>query len=120
MSIMYHNYRFQTQEYQNSWRCIQTHTFENMELYFRKQLSMQRLLSNFKKVFQITPVTLKNSTQDQYYKHKLLAIYLLSKYSKETFNEIAIEFKTSADIVLLISSNDTYRASFLTDIKLFF
>jgi len=115
-----YDYKFKTQKYQNSWRCIQTHTFENMELYFRKQFSTQRLLSNFRKTFNIAPITLKNSTEDKHYRYKLLAIYLLTKYSKESFENIAIEFKISIETVILIFSNNTYQMTFNDEIKLFF
>ena len=115
-----YDYKFKTQKYQNSWRCIQIHTFENMELYFRKQFSMQKLLSNFRKVFHIAPITLKNSTEDKYYRYKLLAIYLLTKYSKESFENIAIEFKISIKTVILIFSNNRYQMTFDDEIKLFF
>ena len=120
MEILYHDYEFQTEYFQNAWRCIRTHTFENMELYLRKQLSMQQLLSNFKKAFQIAPVTVKNLDNDEGYKYKFLAIYLLTHYSKERFEDIAIEFKISKETVCLIFSNNTYRTTMIEDIKLFF
>jgi len=120
MSCLYYDYRFKTEKYNNSWRCITTHTYENMELYFRKQFSMNRLLSSFKKAFHIATVTLKNSTEDKYYEKKILAIYLLCKYSKESFEVIAKEFITSLETVKLISTNSIFQTSFQEDIKLFF
>jgi len=91
-----------------------------MELYYRKQFSMQRLLSYYKKTFKITPITLKTSHQDKHYKHKLLAIYLLTKYSKEEFELIAKEFHTSLQTIHLIATNNTYKTTFQDEIKLFF
>ena len=120
MDSLYYAYHFKTEKYNNSWRCITTHTFENMELYFRKQFSMNRLLSYFRKAFHIAPVTLKNSTEDKYYEKKMLAIYLLCKYSKESFQMIAEEFHISVETVILISANSTCRTSFQDKIKLFF
>ncbi len=103
MGCFYYDYRFQTEEHNNTWRCITTHTFENMELYFRKQFSMNRLLSHFTKAFHIAPITLKNSKEDKHYEKKMLAIYLLCKYSKEGFETIAEEFHISVDTVEMIS-----------------
>ena len=120
MGMMFYDYEFETEEYQNAWRCISNNTFQSMELYYRKQFSMPRLLSYFKKTFQIAPITLKNSTEDKHYQYKLLAIYLLTKYSKTEFEVIAKEFHTSLDTINLISSNNTYMTSFKDDIKLFF
>ena len=120
MGMMYYDYKFKSEEYQNAWRCILSNTFENMELYFRKQFSINRFLSHFKKAFHIAPITLKNSTKDKHYEKKMLAIYLLSKYSKESFEMIAKEFHISVETVKLISTNSAYKISFQDEIKLFF
>jgi len=120
MGCLYYDYRFETEEYNNTWRCITTHTFENMELYFRKQFSMNRLLSHFTKAFHIAPITLKNSKEDKHYEKKMLAIYLLCKYSKESFEMIAKEFHISVDTVEMIATNNTFKINFENDINLFF
>ena len=120
MGCIYYDYQFKTEEFNNSWRCIKTHTFENMELYYRKQFSMNRVLSYFKKAFHIAPITLKNSQEDKYYEKKMLGIYLLSKYSKESSEMIAEAFHTSVEIIALISANSAYETSFQNEIKLFF
>ncbi len=120
MGCLYYNYQFKTQEYNNSWRCITTHTFENMELYYRKQFSMNRLLSYFKKAFHIAPITLKDSQKNEHYEKKMLAIYLLGKYSKESSQTIAEEFYISIETVKLIITNSAYKTNFQDEIKLFF
>ena len=120
MGCLYHDYRFQTEEYNNTWRCITTYTFENMELYFRKQFSMNRLLSHFTKAFHIAPITLKDSQKNEHYEKKMLAIYLLGKYSKESSQTIAEEFYISIETVELIFTNSAYKTNFQDKIKLFF
>ena len=120
MTKMFYDYEFESVKYQNSWRCISNNTFENMELYYRKQFNMKSILSYFRKAFGIAPITLKNSKEDKHYKHKLLVIYLLTKYSQEDFKVIANEFHITLDTVNLIYSNDTYGRTFEDEIKLFF
>ena len=120
MGCIYYDYQFKTEEFNNSWRCIKTHTFENMELYYRKQFSMNRVLSYFKKAFYIAPITLKNSQKDEHYEKKMLAIYLLGKYSKESSQTIAEEFHISIETVELIFTNSAYKTNFQNEIKLFF
>ena len=120
MGMMLYDYEFEGVECQNTWRCISNNTFQNIELYYRKQFSMPRLLSYFKKAFKIAPITLKRSTDDKLYKYKLLGIYLLTKYSNTEFEVIAKEFNTSFETINLISSNKTYMTTFQDDIKLFF
>ena len=120
MGMMYYDYNFKNEANQNTWRCITSKTFENMELYYRKQLFMIRILSYFRKAFKIAPITLKTSTDNKHYKYKLLAIYLLTKYSSEEFETIAKEFNISVDTVMLIDANKTYATTFQDEIKLFF
>ena len=117
MGMMFYDYEFNSVKYQDAWECILKYRFESMELYYRKQFSMSRLLSHFKKAFKIAPITIKNSTEKALYKHKTLAIYLLTKYSKEEFKVISKEFHISLETINQISSNNTY---FQDEIKLFF
>jgi len=118
--MLYHDYNFKTKEYQDIWNSILENRFESMELYFRKQFSMQRLLSYFKKAFGITPVTIKNSTKNEHKRYRILAIYLLIKYSKEDFKYIAEQFHMALNDVENISLDKKYRLIFEKDIKLFF
>ena len=118
--MIYYDYNFKTKEYQDIWNSILENRFESMELYFRKQFSIQRLLSYFKKAFSITPVTIKNSTKDEHKRYRILAIYLLVKYSKEDFKYIAQQFHIALDVVENINLDKKYRLFFKVDIKLFF
>ena len=114
-----YDYEFKSKEYQDNWESILNNRFESMELYYRKQFSMQKLLSYFKIAFEITAITLKKNTDDNLYRYKLLAIYLLSKYSNEDFEVIAKEFNISLITVNLIDGNNTYSLVFKDEIKLF-
>jgi len=118
--MLYHDYNFKIKEYQDIWNSILENRFESMELYFRKQFSIQRLLSYFKKAFGITPITIKNSIKDEHKRYRILAIYLLVKYSKEDFKYTAEQFHIALDVVENINLDKKYRLIFEKDIKLFF
>jgi hypothetical protein len=120
MGMMYANYRFKNVENQKIWQCIYQNTFESMELYYRKQFNMRQLLSNFRKAFHIAPVTLKNSQKQEHLRLQNLAIYLLTKYSKESHTTISKEFKVSMETVNQLSSDNKYQRIFQDDIKMFF
>jgi len=120
MGSMYHDYEFKTVESKNAWRCIINNTFKNMELYYRRQMSMRGVMSIFRRTFKIAPVTIKNTTEDRYYRYKILAIYLLTKYSQEKFETIAKEFNVKEETVELIATNRSNEHNFEDDIKLFF
>jgi len=111
---------FKSEEYQNSWRCIMCNTFENMELYYRKQFYMQDLVCYFEEAFSIPWKALTVDRIDSLYEEKLLAIYLLTKYSKEDFKIIADEFNISLETVNSIYTNNTFKTTFMNDVKLFF
>ena len=117
---MIYDYEFKSKEYQDNWESILNNRFESMELHYRKQFTMPRLLSYFKIAFEITPITLKKNTDDNLYRYKLLAIYLLTKYSNEDFEVIAKEFNISLITMNLIDGNNTYGLVFQNEIKLFF
>lgn len=119
MSICY--IELKTQEQKDRWNYILEHRFESMELYYRNVLSMSKLLSIFRRVFKVAPITIKNSKEDdKYYNKKLFAIYLLTKYSKSLTEDIAKEFHMSSDIVANIAIDNTYKKDLIEDIKLFF
>ena len=120
MGMMYYKYEFQTTQKQQQWDCILSHTFENMELYYRKQFSMQRLLSHFRRAFHVTPAALKDSLNEHLYDKKLLAIYLLTKYSEEDFEFIADEFNISLDIVDFINEHHFFASIYEDNIRVFF
>ena len=45
LEMFYYDYEFKTKIFQDIWQCVIMHTFENMELYYRKQLSVQGVFS---------------------------------------------------------------------------
>ena len=118
--MIYYDYKFKTKEFQDNWNSILTDTFEKMKLHYVKSFSMRALLSHFKKSFGITPITIKNSIKDEHKRYRILAIYLLTKYSNEDFSLIANEFHMSLESVNEISSNKEHENNFKDDIKLFF
>jgi len=120
MFKIYHDYQFTSQKYQNIWHCITSHTFENMELYYRKKIPINKIWSTYRKAFNITPITLKTTTDKVLYKHKILSIYLLCHYSNEELSLISSEFNMSLSKITTIATNDTIRIKFQDEIKSFF
>lgn len=118
---IYYNKELKTKEQKDRWNYILDHRFESMELYYRNVLSMSRLLSIFRRVFKVAPITIKNAKEDnKYYSKKLFAIFLLTKYSKSLTEDIAKEFHISSDIVANIAIDSIYKEDLIEDSKLFF
>jgi len=120
IEMLFHDYAFKTDEYQCRWRCIRSYTFENMELFYRKQLSIQSVLIRFKKTFGITPQTIKKRTDRSICRRKLLAIYLLAKYSKADFSIIAETMHVEEKMVERLYRDKRYEKSFREATKRFF
>ena len=120
MQSWFSEYEFKSEECKTSWSWIEIYSYENMELRYSKYFFMQTLLIYFRKAFKIAPITLKNNTESKYSKYRYLVIYILTKYSQESFDEISKEFYISVERVKQISLDYRYKTNHLDDIKLFF
>ena len=91
MGLIYYNYEFKSSKYQELWKDELENTISNMQKYYKNRMSLNGILSIFKKVFHITPITLKTDLSENKRYLRILAIYLLLKYSSEK-NKIILEF----------------------------
>ena len=83
MGLIYYNYEFKSSKYQELWKDELENTISNMQKYYKNRMSLNGILSIFKKVFHITPITLKTDLSENKRYLRILAIYLLLKYSSE-------------------------------------
>ena len=83
MGLMYYDYEFKSLKYQELWKNELEDTISNMQKYYKNRMSLNGILSRFKKVFHITPITLKTDLSENKRYLRILAIYLLLKYSFE-------------------------------------
>lgn len=120
MQSWFSEYEFKSEECKTSWNWIKIYIYENMELRYSKYFSMEILLMHFRKAFKIAPITLKNSNEKKHSTYRYLVIYLLTKYSQESFEEISKHFHISIKRVKQISLDNRYKINYLDDIKLFF
>ena len=80
-------------------------------------MSLTAILSIIKKVFHITPITLKTDLSSNRSYLRRLAIYLLLTYSFEEKEKIALEFQISLNELEQFENIDI---GFTNDIKTFF
>ena len=83
MGLIYYNYEFKSSKYQEFWKDELENTISNMQKYYKNRMSLNGILSIFKKLFHITPITLKTDLSENKRYLIILAIYLLLKYSSE-------------------------------------
>lgn len=91
--LKYYDYEFKSSKYQELWKDELENTISNMQKYYKNRMSLNTILSIFKKVFHITPITLKTDLSLNKRYLRTLAIYLLLTYSFEKKEKIALEFQ---------------------------
>ena len=117
MGLIYYNYEFKSPKYQELWKDELENTIYNMQKYYKNRMSLNGILSRFKKVFHITPITLKTDLSSNRSYLRRLAIYLLLTYSFEEKEKIALEFQISLNELEQFENIDI---GFTNDIKTFF
>jgi len=117
MGLIYYNYEFKSSKYQELWKDELENTISNMQKYYKNRMSLNAILSIFKKVFHITPLTLKTDLSLNKRYLRTLAIYLLLEYSFEEKEKIALEFQISLNELEQFENIDI---GFTNDIKTFF
>ena len=117
MGLIYYNYEFKSSKYQELWKDELENTISNMQKYYKNRMSLNAILSIFKKVFHITPITLKSDLSLNKRYLRTLAIYLLLTYSFEEKEKIALEFQISLNELEQFQNIDI---GFTNDIKTFF
>lgn len=93
MGLKYYDYEFKSSKYQELWKDELENTISNMQKYYKNRMSLNTILSIFKKVFHITPISLKTDLSSNKKYLRTLAIYLLLTYSFEKKEKIALEFQ---------------------------
>ena len=88
-----------------------------MQKYYKNHMSLNAILSIFKKVFHITPITLKTDLSENKRYLRTLAIYLLLEYSCEEKEKIALEFQINPNELEQFQNIDI---DLKNDIKTFF
>ena len=117
MGLIYYDYEFKSSKYQELWKDELENTISNMQKYYKNRMSLNAILSIFKKVFHITPITLKTDLSLNKRYLRRLAIYLLLTYSFEEKEKIALEFQISLNELEQFENIDI---GFTNDIKTFF
>ena len=118
--MMYHNYEFKNLKYKKLWEYELQNTITNMQIHYKNNLSMNKVLSIFKKVFHITPVTLKTDKSSKMKYLRTLVFYILIHYSYVSKEKIAQEFQISLNDLEDFENTESISTKILTDTKTFF
>ena len=118
--MIYYDFKFESQKYQELWEDELQNTIQNMQTYYKNRLSMNRILSIFKKVFHVIPITLKTDKSPEMEYFRTLALYILVQYSSESKKEIAKEFQINPNELEYFDKTESINMKMLTDTKTFF
>ncbi len=117
MGLLYLNYEFKSPKYKKLWENELENAIPNMQEYYKNRMSLNKILSIFKKVFHITPITLKTDLSQNRRYLRTLAIYLLFEYSCKEKDKIAHEFQINLNELVQFENIDI---DFTNDINTFF
>ena len=117
MGLLYLDYEFKSPKYKKLWENEFKNTIFNMQRYYKNRMSLNKILSIFKKVFHITPITLKTDLFQNRRYLRTLVIYLLLEYSFEEKEEIVHEFQITLNELVQFENIDI---DFTNDINAFF
>lgn len=120
MNTLFYDYEFKTEVSKLQWKEFLANIDEEIRLSYMGRISTLPILSNFKKCFNITPYSLRNSDKLEHVEHRRFALYLLVHYSKDTLEDIANDFHTSIDELQSIKSNQDLYLEYEEKIKIFF
>jgi hypothetical protein len=117
MGLLYLNYEFKSPKYKKLWENELENTISNMQKYYKNRMSLNVILSILKKVFHITPITLKTDLSENRRYLRTLAIYFLLEYSFEEKEKIVHEFQITPNELVQFKN---INIDFTNDINAFF
>lgn len=120
MNTLCYDYEFKTEASMQQWKDLLANIDEEIRLSYRNRISTLLILINFKKCFNITPYSLRNSDKLEHVEHRKFALYLLVNYSKETLDDIANDFNASIDELQCIKSKQNLHLEYEEKIRIFF
>lgn len=120
MGYIYRNYEFKSKENANEFKNFIANVDINIREYYRNFFVLNKLLVIFKKVYKITPIALRTEVDSRTKHLRKLAIYLLSKYSKASVDEISDYFNVSTKFINSIIMDVSFEKIHEAEINLFF
>ena len=100
-----HNYKFKTNKYQQLWSDELKNIDENIKFIYCDRTDFQVILSNFRKVFKITPAKIKTLKADD--ENIKLIVLIALKYTSVTTDSLEAELninKNDIDVILKCDS----------------
>lgn len=120
MGYIYHDYDFKTDEFKREYLDFLQHVDEEIRLFYRKNVSMLHILLTYKKLFGMTPISLRSRSDKEAIEHRNFVLYLLVHFSKEPCTSIKEYFNVSDEFLQNLRDDDSLHAIYEEKTKLFF
>ena len=111
--MIYYDYEFKTEKYRKKYQ----YELDNIDINI-KNISIQQVVSNFRKLFKITPARLRVFEMDNYYKQ--FAIYVCLNYTNVSNADIVEYFNISFNDITQILQNCKLKTKYQKDIDRLF
>ncbi|MGB3752058.1 MAG: hypothetical protein WA945_10880 [Arcobacteraceae bacterium] len=113
-----HNYKFKTKKYQEKYQNELDNISQNIKNIYKNRTDIHPIVSNYRKVFKITPARLKSLDMNS--KDKIFVLYLLIHYTSVSDDTILDEFSITIDDLQSIKDDSTLAVLFADEIECFF
>lgn len=120
MGCMYYDYEFQTDEFKEQYLDFLQHADEEIQLSYGKNASMLQILRIYKKVFGITPISLRSRNDKEVIEHRNFVLYLLLYFSKESSTSITEYLNVSEEFLQTLRDDNSLHEIYKEKTKLFF
>lgn len=120
MGYIYYDYEFKTDEFKKEYLDFLQHIDEEIRLFYSKNVSMLHILLTYKKLFGMTPISLRSRSDKEAIEHRNFVLYLIVHFSKEPLTSIKEYFSVSEEFLQSLRDDDSLHAVYEEKTKLFF
>lgn len=120
MGYIYYDYEFKTDEFKKEYLDFLQHIDEEIRLFYSKNASMLQILITYKKLFGMTPISLRSRSDKEAIEHRNFVLYLLVHFSKEPLTSIKEYFNVSEEFLQILRDDDSLHKIYEEKTKLFF
>jgi len=92
MGMLYYDYKFKKTEFQDKWDDFKNNIDKTIRFIYKDKSDIGPILSLYRKVYKITPASIKNNFDDKYKNDREFLIFVLLSYTSICESTISSEF----------------------------
>lgn len=118
--MLYSKYNFKTEKYKNQWNDILKNADEDIKYIYKDRTSLQPILSQYRKVFRVTPSAVKQNSKNRYKNDQILIALICIRFTNISIKDLLNEFKIDPIVVESITNDNLLDEKYKSEINKFF